>query len=62
MKTRNQLFSNTRIGHFQDETETSDKGSTQEPMEVTLAVTNYIGDIEPEEATSYSQAGTPVEQ
>jgi hypothetical protein len=31
-------------------------------MGVPLTVIHYIGDIEPEEATSYSQAGTPVEQ
>jgi len=31
-------------------------------MEVTLAVTHNIGDMEPEEATSCSQAETPVEQ
>ena len=29
-------------------------------MGATLAVTHYIGDMEPEEATSCSQAGTPV--
>jgi hypothetical protein len=28
----------------------------------TLAVTHSIGDMEPEEATSFSQAGTPVER
>ena len=49
-------------GHLQDETETWDKGGTQESMGVTLAVTHSIGDMEPEEATSCSQAGTPVEQ
>ena len=31
-------------------------------MGVTLAVTHSIGDMEPEEATLYSRAGTPVEQ
>jgi hypothetical protein len=35
-----------------NETETLDKGGTQESMEVTLAVTYCIGDMEPEEATS----------
>ena len=30
-------------------------------MDVTLSVTHNIGDIEPEEATSCSQAETPVE-
>ena len=47
---------------LQDETETWDKGGTQESMGVTLAVTHSIGDMEPEEATSCSQAGTPVEE
>jgi molybdopterin synthase catalytic subunit len=37
--------------------------AAQEWMGVTLAVTHSIGDMEPEEATSYSsQARTPVEQ
>jgi hypothetical protein len=31
-------------------------------MGVTLAVTHYTGDMEPEEATSCSHAGTPVVQ
>ena len=44
-----------------DETETWDKGGTQDSVRVTLAVTHYTGDMEPEEATSCSQAGTPVE-
>ena len=47
---------------LQDKTESWDKGGTQESMGVTLAVTHSIGDMEPEEATSCSQAGTPVEQ
>ena len=51
-----------RWGHLQDETETWDKGGTQESMGVTLAVTHYIGDMEPQEATSCIQTGTPVEQ
>jgi hypothetical protein len=33
---------------------------TQESMGVILAVTHSIGDMEPEKAISYSQAGTPV--
>ena len=33
----------------------------EELMGVTLAVTHYTGDMEPEEATSCSQAETPVE-
>jgi hypothetical protein len=31
-------------------------------MGMTLDVTHYIGDMEPEEDTSWSQARTPVEQ
>ena len=42
-------------------TETWDKGGTQESMGVTLAVTDYIRDMEPEETTSCRQAQTPVE-
>jgi hypothetical protein len=38
-----------------------DKESVQESMRVSLAVTHYTGDMEPEEVTSYIQAGTPVE-
>ena len=45
-------------GQLQDETETWDKGGVQESLEVT----HYIGDVEPEEATSCSQTGTPVEE
>ena len=36
-------------------------GVPKESMEVTITVPHYIGDIEPEEATSCSQAGTPAE-
>jgi hypothetical protein len=49
-------------GHLQDETETWGKGCIQESMGLTLVVTHSTGDMEPEEATSYSQAGTPMEQ
>ena len=51
-------------GHLHDEAETQNKGDSQESMGggVTLAMTHNIGDMEPEEATSCSQAGTPVEQ
>jgi hypothetical protein len=38
------------------------KGTAQEPMGVTLAVTHNIGYMEAEEAITCSQAGTPVEQ
>ena len=37
--------------HLQEETETWDKGSSQDPMGVALAVTNNTRDMEPEEAT-----------
>jgi hypothetical protein len=40
-------------------TKTWDDGGAQELMRVTLAVTHNIGDKEPEEATSCSQAGMP---
>ena len=49
-------------GHLQGEMETWDKGGAQESMGCDLAVTHYTGDMEPEEATSCSQAGAPVEQ
>jgi len=39
------------MGHFQDEKETRNKGDAQESMGVNLAVTRYIGDMEPEEAS-----------
>jgi hypothetical protein len=48
--------------HLQDKAETWDKGGAQESMEVTLAVAHYFGAMEPEEATSYSQAGTTIER
>ena len=38
------------------------KGGAQESVEVILAVTHSIGDMEPEEATSCIQRGTPVER
>ena len=49
------------MGATEHVTETWDKESIQESIAVTLAVTHKTGDMEPEEATSYSQAGTPVE-
>jgi hypothetical protein len=42
-------------GYLQDKTETWNQGGTQESIGVTLAVTHYIGDTEPEEATPYIQ-------
>lgn len=47
---------------LQDKTETWDKRGIQESMGVTLTVTHYTGDMEPKEATSCNQAGTPVER
>jgi hypothetical protein len=46
-------------GHLQEETETREKGGTQESVGVILVVTHYIRDMKPEEATSCSQAGIP---
>ena len=46
-------------------TETWDRRGAQESMGVTLAVTNMahsIGNMEPEDTTSYSQAATPIEK
>ena len=53
-----QLVGERESGHLQDEIETWDKGGAQESM----AIIHYIGVIEPEEVTSCSQAGTPLEQ
>jgi hypothetical protein len=39
-----------------------DKEVAQESMGVTLAMTYYIGDMEPEEATSCIQIRTPVKR
>lgn len=39
-----------------------DTGNSQESMGVSLAVTHSFGDMDPEEAISYSQIGTPMEQ
>ena len=49
-------------GHLQEEIETWDKGGAQESMGMTLAMSHYNGNMEPEEATSCSQTGTLVEQ
>ena len=48
--------------HIQDDIETSNKGGAQELMGVILAVTHYIEETEPEEASCCSQAGTSVGQ
>jgi hypothetical protein len=55
-----QLMGLRRWGHLLKKTETWGKGGTQESMGVTLAVTPYTGDTEPEGATSCSQVGTPA--
>lgn len=48
-------------GHLQDVTETWNRGGTQESMELTLTVTHYIDNTEPEEVSSCNQTGTLVE-
>lgn len=48
--------------HLEDMREVWDRGGTQESMGVTLVVTHNTGDMEVEEATSCSQAETPLEQ
>ena len=37
------------------------KGDSQESMWMTLAMTHYLGDMEPEEATSCVETGNLVE-
>jgi hypothetical protein len=39
-----------------------EKGGDQESMEVILAVTHYVEDMESEEATSWALTGVPLEQ
>lgn len=46
--------------NLQEIPETLDMGGSQESMWVTLAEMPNSRDMEPEEATSYSHAGTPV--
>ena len=48
--------------YLEDMLETWEGGGSQESMEIILAETHSSGDMEPEEATSQSQAGTPLEQ
>ena len=43
--------------HLEDMREVWDRGGTQESMEMPLAVTHRIEDMEPGEAASYGQAG-----
>ena len=47
---------------LEDVPETWDAGASQESMGVTFAETHSSGDMEPEEATSCSQAGTLLKQ
>ena len=47
VKMNRYLSGARRNGHLQDELETWDKGGTQEPMGVTLAMAYNTGDIEP---------------
>jgi hypothetical protein len=49
------------MGHLQEEMETWDRGGVQESMEVFLVVIHSTRDMDPEEAASCGQAGTPVE-
>jgi hypothetical protein len=49
-------------GHLQEETETWDNRGAQESVGMSLAVTDSIGDMGPEEAASYSLAGPPIER
>lgn len=49
------------VGYIQDETETWDKVVSKESKEFTLVMTLNIGDMEPEEDTSCSQAVTTEE-
>ena len=57
------LWQGWRGGEYlQEETESWYKGCAQESMGVTLAVNHNIEDFEAEQATSCSQAETPVEQ
>lgn len=51
-----------RWGISPDDIETCNKEGAQESMIVTLAVTPYIRDIGSEEATSYNQTRTLVEE
>jgi hypothetical protein len=46
--------------HLEDKLETWDNRSAQESLQVTLHVTNNFEDMEPEDATSCSQAGTSL--
>jgi hypothetical protein len=49
-------------GNLKDMAETWDGGDTQESLGVTLSMPQNIGDVEPEETISCSQAETPVGQ
>jgi hypothetical protein len=55
-----QLKGEGRLWKSQDKRKTWVKGGTEESMGVRLAVTHYIRDMEPEEATACSEAGTPA--
>jgi hypothetical protein len=48
--------------HPKDMPEIWDEGGSEESMRITLAETLRSGDMEPEKATSCSQAELPVEQ
>ena len=50
------------MGHLQDVPQTWDGEGSHESIGVPLTETHSSEDMEPEEATSCSKAGTPVEQ
>jgi hypothetical protein len=56
-----QLIGVRTLGAFPGREVAWDKGGIQESVGVILAVIHYTGDMEHEQATSCSQAGTPVE-
>ena len=57
-----QLTGLGRWEHLQEETETWGKRGSQESIWVTVSVTGSIWNIGVEEATSYNQTGTLIEQ
>lgn len=50
------------LSYLQDKTENWNKGGVQQLMGLSSAMTHRTGDMECQEATSYSQAGSPTEQ
>ena len=61
MEGNKQLICSKEMGvgvGLEDKLETWDNIGALESLWVTLYVTNYFGDMEPDDATSCSQAGT----